>query len=393
MKQRTLWSAVLVAGLALAGCGSASDPDSASGGRAASSSSGTGSPATPPRPRYVEKAKADFAKKHPGVTVEFVAQPFDQYYTLLGAAIQAGKGPDVMLFNGGGQIRDRADSLLPLDDYVGRGQAAAGRLGGLHQGRQDLRRPGDPAGPPDLLQQGALPEGRARPGEARHDLGRVRRQLRGHHQGDRRQVLRAGQQGRHRHPVLPLRPRLGHPLAAGVRRLDRRQARLDLAGRQAGLRALERGQRQGPEQRRGQLDRDVQRRVRGLPVRQGRPRHRPDVRHRALEGLRRVPRRRERRRHDVAGRHRRRHAEPSLRRRHRLRGREVDQGPEGRRRPGALADLDRRAEGVLRRRGRDRLRHHDRRLERRPGRRHDRVARSRPASPPCTSPCRPRRWT
>ncbi len=64
------------------------------------------------------KAKADFAKKHPGVTVEFVAQPFDQYYTLLGAAIQAGKGPDVMLFNGGGQLRDRADALLPLDEYV-----------------------------------------------------------------------------------------------------------------------------------------------------------------------------------------------------------------------------------------------------------------------------------
>ncbi|MEO3807376.1 extracellular solute-binding protein [Sphaerisporangium sp. B11E5] len=67
---------------------------------------------------YIEKAKADFAKTHPGVTVEFVAQPFDQYYTLLGAAIQSGKGPDVMLFNGGGQIRDRVDALLPIDEYV-----------------------------------------------------------------------------------------------------------------------------------------------------------------------------------------------------------------------------------------------------------------------------------
>ncbi|WP_204358899.1 ABC transporter substrate-binding protein [Streptosporangium sp. 'caverna'] len=67
---------------------------------------------------YIQKAKADFAKKHPGVTVEFVAQPFDQYYTLLGAAIQSSTGPDVMLFNGGGQIRDRVDSLLPIDQYV-----------------------------------------------------------------------------------------------------------------------------------------------------------------------------------------------------------------------------------------------------------------------------------
>ncbi len=62
---------------------------------------------------YIEKAKADFAKKHPNVTVEFVPQPFEQYYTLLGTAIQSETGPDVMLFNGGGQIRDRADSLLP----------------------------------------------------------------------------------------------------------------------------------------------------------------------------------------------------------------------------------------------------------------------------------------
>ncbi|MGV9212885.1 ABC transporter substrate-binding protein [Micromonospora sp. RB23] len=69
--------------------------------------------------QYVEKAKADFAKKHKDVEVEFVAQPFDQYYTLLGAAIQSGKGPDVILFNGGGQIRDRVDSLQPLDEYVG----------------------------------------------------------------------------------------------------------------------------------------------------------------------------------------------------------------------------------------------------------------------------------
>jgi len=119
MKQRALWSAVLVAGLALAGCGSASDSDSSSGGSGGKLvvwdwKSGDASAAT-----YIQKAKADFAKKHSGVTVEFVAQPFEQYYTLLGAAIQAGKGPDVMLFNGGGQIRDRVDALLPLDQYVG----------------------------------------------------------------------------------------------------------------------------------------------------------------------------------------------------------------------------------------------------------------------------------
>ncbi|MDH2430764.1 extracellular solute-binding protein [Sphaerisporangium sp. TRM90804] len=120
MKQRILWSAVLVAGLALAGCGSATRPTtSASDSEKVAKlvvwdwKSGEETAAA-----YIQKAKADFAKKHPGVAVEFVAQPFDQYYTLLGAAIQASKGPDVMLFNGGGQIRDRVAALLPLDQYV-----------------------------------------------------------------------------------------------------------------------------------------------------------------------------------------------------------------------------------------------------------------------------------
>ncbi|MFF5180534.1 ABC transporter substrate-binding protein [Micromonospora sp. NPDC000316] len=118
MKQRAVWAAVLVAGLALTGCGSATGSGSSSSGSADKLvvwdwKSGEASSAA-----YVEKAKADFAKKHKDVKVEFVAQPFDQYYTLLGAAIQAGKGPDVILFNGGGQIRDRVGSLLPLDEYV-----------------------------------------------------------------------------------------------------------------------------------------------------------------------------------------------------------------------------------------------------------------------------------
>src|SRR5687768_16758512 len=118
MKQRTSWLAALAVGLAFtAGCGSASGPGSSTGSGDKlvvwDWKSGDKTAAG-----YVEKAKADFAKKHAGVTVEFVAQPFDQYYTLLGAAIQAGKGPDVILFNGGGQIRDRIGSLLPLDQYV-----------------------------------------------------------------------------------------------------------------------------------------------------------------------------------------------------------------------------------------------------------------------------------
>lgn len=36
---------------------------------------------------HIEQAKADFARKHPGA--RFVAQPFDRYYTLLGAALHS----------------------------------------------------------------------------------------------------------------------------------------------------------------------------------------------------------------------------------------------------------------------------------------------------------------
>jgi multiple sugar transport system substrate-binding protein len=119
MKRRTLWSTLLAGALALTGCGSAGSGSSSGSGDDTlvvwDWKSGDEAAAA-----YVEEAKADFAERHPDVTVEFVAQPFDQYYTLLGTAIQAGEGPDVMLFNGGGQIRDRVDSLLPLDDYVER---------------------------------------------------------------------------------------------------------------------------------------------------------------------------------------------------------------------------------------------------------------------------------
>ncbi|MFI9005711.1 ABC transporter substrate-binding protein [Actinosynnema sp. NPDC053489] len=118
MKQRTPRSAALALVLALsAGCGSASVSGSSGGsdGRLVvwDWKSGDASATA-----YVDRAKADFARSHPDVEVEFVAQPFDQYYTLLGAAIQAGKGPDVVLFNGGGRLRDRVDSLLPLDDHL-----------------------------------------------------------------------------------------------------------------------------------------------------------------------------------------------------------------------------------------------------------------------------------
>ncbi|HEY1093918.1 MAG TPA: extracellular solute-binding protein [Glycomyces sp.] len=118
MKRRALWSSVLIAPLALYGCGSAAGPDSGGGGDAGTLVVWDWKSGDETAKAYIEEAKADFAKAHPDVEVEFVAQPFDQYYNLLGTAIQSGEGPDVMLFNGGGQLRDRTDALLPLDEYV-----------------------------------------------------------------------------------------------------------------------------------------------------------------------------------------------------------------------------------------------------------------------------------
>ncbi|NJQ02474.1 ABC transporter substrate-binding protein [Streptomyces zingiberis] len=113
MKRRVLGSAVLIAGVLLAGCGSAGS------GRPSGGTDGTlvvwdWKSGDKTAAAYIERAKARFAEDHPGVTVKFVAQPFEQYYTLLGAALRSGAGPDVMLFNGGGRLRDRAASLLPL---------------------------------------------------------------------------------------------------------------------------------------------------------------------------------------------------------------------------------------------------------------------------------------
>jgi multiple sugar transport system substrate-binding protein len=122
MNRRALWTLTLTTGLTLglvlSGCGSAGGPDSSSGGDANKLVVWDWKSGDDAAAAYIEAARADFAEKHPDVEVEFVAQPFDQYYTLLGAAIQSGEGPDVMLFNGGGQLRDRVDSLVPLDSHV-----------------------------------------------------------------------------------------------------------------------------------------------------------------------------------------------------------------------------------------------------------------------------------
>ena len=75
----------------------------------------SGDPTTQP---YFEAVKKDFEAAHPGVTVKYVMQPHDQYYTLLGTAISAGQGPDVVLLHGGAQTKERTGALVKLDDSV-----------------------------------------------------------------------------------------------------------------------------------------------------------------------------------------------------------------------------------------------------------------------------------
>ncbi|BDZ64077.1 ABC transporter substrate-binding protein [Agromyces mangrovi Wang et al. 2018] len=67
---------------------------------------------------YQDEVLAVFAEQHPDVEVEIVSQPFDQYYTLLGSAIEAGTGPDLALFNGGTQLKSRTNQLTPVTDEL-----------------------------------------------------------------------------------------------------------------------------------------------------------------------------------------------------------------------------------------------------------------------------------
>ncbi|HET7717812.1 MAG TPA: extracellular solute-binding protein [Bauldia sp.] len=75
----------------------------------------SGDPAAAP---YFEKAKEAFEAAHPGVTIEYVMQPHDQYYTVLGTAVTARQGPDVVLLHGGARTKERTDALVNLDGKV-----------------------------------------------------------------------------------------------------------------------------------------------------------------------------------------------------------------------------------------------------------------------------------
>jgi raffinose/stachyose/melibiose transport system substrate-binding protein len=67
---------------------------------------------------YYDKAKNEFEAAHPGVTIKYLMQPHDQYYTLLGTALSSNAGPDVFMVHGGAQTKARTDALVKLDDVA-----------------------------------------------------------------------------------------------------------------------------------------------------------------------------------------------------------------------------------------------------------------------------------
>ncbi|MDQ0644013.1 ABC transporter substrate-binding protein [Microbacterium murale] len=120
MKRRIAITAVVgITALALTGCGGAS-PSGSSGGSGSSDKLviWNWGDADDAAAAYTEEVTAAFNEVHPDVEVEIVNQPFDQYYTLLGSAVEAGTGPDIALFNGGTQLKSRADSLVPVTEEL-----------------------------------------------------------------------------------------------------------------------------------------------------------------------------------------------------------------------------------------------------------------------------------
>lgn len=57
-------------------------------------------------------------QQNPGIKINHVAQPNDNYYQLVRAAVQAGEGPDIVMFHGGVQAYEFDDYTVELDKYI-----------------------------------------------------------------------------------------------------------------------------------------------------------------------------------------------------------------------------------------------------------------------------------
>lgn len=57
-------------------------------------------------------------QKNPGIKINHVAQANDNYYQLVRAAVQAGDGPDIIMFHGGVQAYEFDDYTIAMDKYI-----------------------------------------------------------------------------------------------------------------------------------------------------------------------------------------------------------------------------------------------------------------------------------
>ncbi len=68
----------------------------------------------------MDKVDAEFAKAHPGVKVDRIAQPADPsaIHQLMQAAAQSKKGPDLIMIWAWGDVLTLKPSLAPIDKYI-----------------------------------------------------------------------------------------------------------------------------------------------------------------------------------------------------------------------------------------------------------------------------------
>ncbi|MDA3812512.1 MAG: extracellular solute-binding protein [Spirochaetaceae bacterium] len=56
--------------------------------------------------------------KNPGIKINHIAQANDNYYQLIRAAVQAGQGPDIVMFHGGVQAYEFDPYTIEMDSYI-----------------------------------------------------------------------------------------------------------------------------------------------------------------------------------------------------------------------------------------------------------------------------------
>ena len=252
----------------------------------ASSSSGTGeAPTRRPRPSKRTCSPPSTRSTRTSRSRSSLS-PSTSYYTLLGTAIESGTGPDLALFNGGTQLKSRTDLLTPVTEELadleetlagwpafqadGETYSAPMFLQGfpIYYNKAVFEAAGlDPDNPPTTWEDltAACEAILAETDKSCFALGNK--------EGLGIEFFLSGFASGALHP-------------RGVRRLDRRRARLDERACDTGASAVAGHLRRRLVQRRRELDGDVQRLVRPVLGRRGRHGHRAHERDRALEAVR-----------------------------------------------------------------------------------------------------------